>query len=161
LSDEADPSAVGGGGWSIQPAGGGTTTRRARADGPPPGASAGGQRDEVVGQARGIADHQRGAEIVWTFRVERYDAAGNRELLAPVEMRGYRFEGAIADGDWVRVRGPVKRGTLRASQVENLSTGALIRPTTNRAFGVVVGVLFLALTIGVLAIIAFEVVKYG
>jgi hypothetical protein len=60
--------------------------------------------------------------------VERYDEAGNRVLLVPVEMRGYAFEGVISEGDWVRAHGKTKRGTLRASKVENLTSGATVTP---------------------------------
>ncbi|WP_158710163.1 hypothetical protein [Streptomyces katrae] len=67
---------------------------------------------------------QSNYETVWAFRVERYDEAGNRVLLVPVEMRGYAFEGAISEGDWVRAHGKMKRGTLRASRLENLTSGA-------------------------------------
>ncbi|WP_158710162.1 hypothetical protein [Streptomyces katrae] len=69
-------------------------------------------------------------ETVWTFRVERYDEAGNRVMLVPVEMRGYAFEGAISEGDWVQARGKMKRGTLRASKVENLTSGASVNART-------------------------------
>lgn len=64
---------------------------------------------------------------VWTFRVERYDEAGNRISLIPVEMRGYRFEGAIHEGDWIRARGRIKSGTLHVIRLENLTTNASVR----------------------------------
>jgi hypothetical protein len=66
-------------------------------------------------------------ETVWTFRVERYDAVGNRISLVPVEMRGLTFEGSLDDGDWVRADGRMKSGTLRATRLENLTTGAWVR----------------------------------
>lgn len=67
------------------------------------------------------------SEAVWTFRVERYDDSGNRVQLIPVEMRGYRVEGSISDGDWVRGSGRMKSGTFRMAEVENLTTGANVR----------------------------------
>lgn len=66
-------------------------------------------------------------EAIWTFRVERYDAAGDRISLVPVEMRGLTFEGSLDDGDWVRADGRMKSGTLRATRLENLTTGARVR----------------------------------
>jgi hypothetical protein len=89
----------------------------------------------IEGQVHGVQSRteQQGEsnyEAVWTFRVERYDEAGNRVLLVPVEMRGYAFEGAISEGDWVRAHGKMKNGTLRASKVENLTTGAVVKAKT-------------------------------
>jgi hypothetical protein len=65
-------------------------------------------------------------EAIWSFRVERYDAAGNRIALVPVEMRGHTFEGSLNDGDWVRTRGRMRSGTLRVTRLENLTTGASV-----------------------------------
>jgi hypothetical protein len=74
-------------------------------------------------EQRGESDY----EGVWTFRIERYDEAGNRMLLVPVEMRSRMFEGSISDGDWVRAHGKMKAGTFRANTVENFTTGASVR----------------------------------
>ncbi|MFB7112678.1 hypothetical protein [Streptomyces sp. NPDC056291] len=63
----------------------------------------------------------------WTFRIERYDNAGNRSLLVPVEMRGITFEGSIHDGDWVRTQGRMRSGTLHVTRLENLTTSATVR----------------------------------
>lgn len=86
----------------------------------------------VEGQVRGVQQRseQRGENYqvaVWTFRVERYDEAGNRSLLVPVEMRGRAFSGSLSDGDWVRAHGTVRDGTLHAGEVRNLTTGAVVR----------------------------------
>ncbi|MEU2655182.1 hypothetical protein ABZ615_07645 [Streptomyces sp. NPDC007325] len=61
---------------------------------------------------------------VLLFRLERYDDAGRRVMLVPVEMRGLRFEGSVHDGDWVRVSGRMRAGTLHANEVHNATTGA-------------------------------------
>lgn len=86
----------------------------------------------VEGQARGVQTRSEsrgegGSETIWTFRVERYDASGNRTALIPVEMRGLSFEGSLHDGDWVRAGGKMKFGTLRVTRLENVSTGAAVR----------------------------------
>ncbi|OKJ41572.1 hypothetical protein [Streptomyces sp. CB01580] len=85
----------------------------------------------VEGQVHGArfrTEQQRDtSEAVCTFRVERYDDSGNRIQLIPVEMRGYRVEGSISDGDWVRGTGRMKSGTFRMTEVENLTTGADVR----------------------------------
>lgn len=108
---------------------------RAPAAGPPAvgvPASGTGNNTVVEGQVRGIQlrSEYRGesqSEVIWTFRVERYDNRGNRVLLVPVEMRGLTFEGSISDGDWVRTRGKMRSGTLCVDQLENLTTGASVR----------------------------------
>ncbi|MEU1406839.1 hypothetical protein ABZ471_31595 [Streptomyces sp. NPDC005728] len=89
------------------------------------------------------------SEAIWTFRIERYDNAGNRTLLLPVEMRGRTFEGSISDGDWVRARGRMHSGTLRVSLLENLSTGAHVR-----AKGISKAAYIAAITIFVLFVVA-------
>ncbi|WP_159395713.1 hypothetical protein [Streptomyces sp. 3211] len=106
------------------------------------------------GLARGvqIRSESRGegiSETVLTFRVERYDAAGDRTTLIPVEMRGLTYEGSIHEGDWVRVRGKAKSGTLRATRLENLTTGASVH-----AKGVSKAAYIAAISIFVLAVAA-------
>ncbi|MFF9652814.1 hypothetical protein [Streptomyces sp. NPDC014622] len=102
--------------------------RRGAPESPPPPA---GTVSVVEGQVHGArfrTEQQRDtSEAVCTFRVERYDDSGNRVQLIPVEMRGYRVEGSISDGDWVRGTGRMKSGTFRMTEVENLTTGADVR----------------------------------
>lgn len=120
--------------------------------------------DQVEGQVRGIMSRSEEGEgeAVWTFRLERYDAVGNRELLVPVEMRGYRFEGSIAEGDWVRLRGSERRGTLQVSELENVTTGATVRvKTTPRIVGIVAGVTFAALFVAVVVFMVVMVIRFG
>ncbi|MET9411547.1 hypothetical protein ABZX90_38245 [Streptomyces sp. NPDC002935] len=96
-------------------------------------------------QSRTEQQGESSSETVWTFRVERYDEDGNRVLLVPVEMRGYAFEGAISEGDWVRAHGKMKRGTLRASKVENLTSGAGVNAkTTPKGCSIAIAVFFVA-----------------
>jgi hypothetical protein len=61
--------------------------------------------------------------LVWNFRLERTDAAGVALNPIAVEMRGFGFEGAIANGDIVEIRGTHETGkTLRVSAVQNLTS---------------------------------------
>jgi hypothetical protein len=62
---------------------------------------------------------------VLTFRVQRFDQAGNELAPVPVQLTGWTLEGAISEGDWVEVSaaGPPS-GTLHVDQVRNLTTGA-------------------------------------
>jgi hypothetical protein len=119
---------------------------------------------EIEGQVRAITSRPRqaggGGEDIWTFRVERYDDAGNRVLFVPVEMQGYTFEGSLAEGDWIRLRGSLKRGTFRASKVENLTTGATVSAKrTPNAVVIVVGALFVILFVAVVTLIVVMVAR--
>lgn len=85
----------------------------------------------IVGQAHRIQSRteaygQGATRTILTFRVERYDSAGNQILLVPVQMKGIAFEGAVSEGDWVRVQGSRRGGTLSTRRLENLSTGAVV-----------------------------------
>lgn len=88
-------------------------------------------RATVGGQARGIQQRsesygENGARSVLTFRIERYDRAGNRLRPVPVQMRTLGFDGSLSEGDEVSVTGQWKHGTLHTSRVHNLTTGASI-----------------------------------
>ena len=79
---------------------------------------------------------------VWSFRVERYDASGNRLQPVPVEMKGERFDGSISEGDWVELPGDWKPGqVVNPSQVKNLTTGATVRGsvTSSSKIGITCG----------------------
>jgi len=79
----------------------------------------------VCGVARAVqvrALHEQREEVL-TFRVERYDQSGNRLAPVGVELRGYRG-GHLGDGEEVEVTGRWSKGTLLASRIANLSTGA-------------------------------------
>jgi hypothetical protein len=100
---------------------------------PDPAAASG----TVVGEARSfqvrvepdLLDRQR-QWMVWTFRLERFDNAGNRLNPVLVQMRGLRFEGGISDGDWVAVGGAASAdGIIHVDGVRNLTTGALVQAT--------------------------------
>src|SRR6266568_9628089 len=90
-------------------------------------------RATVQGQVRGIQQRsesygEQGSKVVWAFRIERYDRDGNRLPPIPVQMRGMAFEGSFGEGDEVRVTGVWKAGTLHSERVENLTTGATVKP---------------------------------
>ncbi|MFJ1560816.1 hypothetical protein [Streptomyces mirabilis] len=101
------------------------------------------------------------SKTVWTFRIERYDDAGNRILLIPVEMRGLTFEGSINDGDWVRTRGRMRSGTLRVTRLENLTTGASVRAKGVSKAAWIVGGLFLLFILAWFAFLAYDGVTHA
>ena len=114
----------------------------------------------VEGQARNLQSRSEQVgesyhRAVWSFRVEQFDESGNRVLLVPVEMRGRTFEGSISDGDWVRARGKMRRGTFHLREVENLTTGAIVRA---KGIPKVAMVILTVMFLGVLAWIAWTVI---
>lgn len=113
----------------------------------------------VVGQVRGVQQRtdgfgEQGGNLL-TFRIERYDAAGNRLQPVPVQLRTRGYDGTLSDGDEVRVTGRWKDGTLHTDRVQNLTTGAAIVGKSIKA----VLLVFLAL-VAVLAV-AFVVVFFS
>jgi pSer/pThr/pTyr-binding forkhead associated (FHA) protein len=83
--------------------------------------------NRVRGVARSVQIRKRDQDRdVLTFRVDRYDASGNRIPSVAVELMD--FEGGhVAEGEEVEVTGRWSRGTLRASRVVNLSTRSEVR----------------------------------
>ncbi|MFB9734820.1 hypothetical protein [Streptomyces sp. NPDC057386] len=125
---------------------------------PPPsyhrrGRAANGGHSVVEGAVRGsqVRTEYRGertSEVIWTLRVETYDTDGNLFSVVPVEMRGQTFEGSVGDGDWVRARGRMKSGTLRPTELENLTTGAVMRVKGVPRAALVLAWLFMAAVVG-------------
>ena len=60
------------------------------------------------------------------FRVERYEASGNRLAPVAVELPIY-VSGQVSDGEEVDVTGRWHHGTLRAKRIVNLATGARVQ----------------------------------
>jgi FHA domain-containing protein len=109
-------------------------------------------RATVEGQVRGLQHRnevygQDSAKTVLTFRLERYDAAGNRLPPVPVQLRALAVEGVLSDNDTARVTGRWKDGTLHCEQVENLTTHSTVKARSYRA-AVVVAVIVLVLMVG-------------
>jgi hypothetical protein len=102
--------------------------------------------NRIIGEVREFRPrNQREGQLsmeIWSFRVERYDASGNRLQPVPVEMKGERFDGSISEGDWVELPGHWKPGEVaHPDQVNNLTTGATVRGsvTTSSKIGVTCG----------------------
>jgi hypothetical protein len=86
----------------------------------------------VKGEIRGIKERterrgNNGSETIWTFRIERYDEAGDRMAPVAVQLRGYGFDGSLTEGDEVRVSGKWRDGTLHTDKVQNLTTRAVVK----------------------------------
>lgn len=83
-----------------------------------------------IARAVDLRHEQNRKNDLLTFRVDRYDASGNRLPPVPVELRGLAISGKVSDGEEVLVSGTWRRGTLRASRIVNVSTGADIHQET-------------------------------
>lgn len=85
----------------------------------------------VRGVARGVQVRKSANdEDILAFRVDSYDASGNRRDPVAVELPGYK-QGHLTDGEEVEVTGNWSHGTLRAKKILNLSTRAVVRgPST-------------------------------
>src|SRR6266568_1374976 len=92
----------------------------------------------VKGEAWGM--QQRGEGGAWTvlsFRVERTDTStGERLSPVPVEMRGYRFDGSINEGETVAVPGEWTVGTtMEPHYVWNVTTRSWVVARTIGVWG--------------------------
>lgn len=92
------------------------------------------KKQVINGEARGIqrrvetqGQGLRNIEII-TFRVERYDQAGNRLSPIPVQMRARSFDGILHDGDWVEIKAKWKSGkTIKVSKLHNLTLNTTLK----------------------------------
>ncbi|MFD4715222.1 hypothetical protein ACFWN5_36920 [Streptomyces sp. NPDC058430] len=94
-------------------------------------------------------------KFVMNFRVEQRDDAANRVTLVPVEMRGYRVDGSVAEGDRVRARGRMRSGTLRVRKLHNLTTGADVSVKRKKRIGCAVFI-FLLVCLAVAGIVVWR-----
>jgi hypothetical protein len=68
-------------------------------------------------------------KIIWTFRIERFDAEGNRQPPVPVQMAARSFDGFVTDGDRVSVYvGSWKPGRiLKPKSLYNEGTQSVVK----------------------------------
>src|SRR4029450_1805533 len=78
----------------------------------------------IIGTVGGFQSHTKQTlntgrnKIIWTFRIERFDAEGNRQPLVPVQMTARSFDGFVTNGDRVRV------------DVGSWKPGRILKPTS-------------------------------
>jgi hypothetical protein len=99
----------------------------------------------VRGVARAVQVRSREERSdVLEFRLERYDAEGNRLPPVAVVYEGYKG-GQVSEGDEVEVSGRWSHGAVKARRVTNLSTGAEVHglPAWTKVVMVVVVALFI------------------
>jgi len=130
---ELNTSGPGGTGWRAPSD---TTGQRSTTSGVgvPPRRPVVSTASSIVGEVRGFQSRtespgpQYPTKIIWTFRVERFDTAGNRLPPVPVEMRSKSFKGFINEGDRVEVPGKWREGQIaRPKTLRNLTTGAIVK----------------------------------
>ena len=91
---------------------------------------------QVSGLQRGSETNNWGTQIVWSFKVERFDSSGNRLQPIPVEMRAKNIPGVLNEGDWVRIPGQWKPGdTLHPQGLHNLTTNGLVGKASHGLVG--------------------------
>jgi hypothetical protein len=92
-------------------------------------------RGALAGEVRGLQQRSERAPFgpegeMWTvvsFRLERFDEAGNRITPVPVELRGLRFTGTLNEGDWVEVEAQEHPGEAhRVEKVFDATTGTMV-----------------------------------
>lgn len=120
-----NPSSLKGSGWSPVPNG----------DSGPPSidpAYTGNFADGASGEVRDFRERTEQVFvslplIVWTFRLEQYDEAGNPYTSVPVVMRGRTFNGYLGNGNLVEVRRFHQRGNeLRVDLLYNVTTNSWV-----------------------------------
>jgi hypothetical protein len=116
------------------------------------------QRDEVA-----VNEKMK----VWSFRIERHDASGNRLAPVPVEMWGLSFSGSVSNGDDVRVEGRWRGGTLRVEDLDNLTTGAEVRAKDYQGLravvntiGCTIGLIIFAIIVCIFAFVAWQIIQH-
>jgi hypothetical protein len=87
------------------------------------------KRKTLEGEVRKLKEsHEADQYQKWSFWVQSYNEIGNRDQLVPVQMRGKSFEGAISEGDRVRITGEWQAGkTLNVSQLYNMTTDTTVK----------------------------------
>jgi len=109
-------------------------------------------RCRVRGTARDV--NVRDNSIL-SFRIERYDASGDRLPPVGAELAGFRT-GQLSDGEEVEVSGRWSHGTLRATKIINLTTGAEVQgaPESARvACAVIVAVVIAAMIVFIIIVV--------
>lgn len=111
-------------------------------------------RTTVEGEVRSIQRRTEwygdsGSRSIWTFRLTGTDEMGRQIGPIEVEMRAFSFEGSLTEGDAVRVSGRWRRGSLRAEQVENQTTGVLVRAKTYKGLRAVILAVFVLMMGGI------------
>lgn len=111
----------------------------------------------LAGEVRGLRERQevgpqKESWTVQSFRLERFDASGNRLSPVPVELRGLRFSGTLTEGDWVEVDPRRSVGdTVRVRHVVDHTTGAVVSglgPRAGTRIGNTIGWLVVAVILG-------------
>ena len=65
---------------------------------------------------------------IYSFRVETFDAQGNRQTPVTVEMKGLSFEGSLNEGDQVEInKKPRPAKAIKVKRLMNLTSGAVFK----------------------------------
>jgi len=129
------------------------------------GAGAGappGVEGAIKGRVSGLQQRfVEGGAVIWNFRVERQDDAGNPLPRVAVQLSGVGFDGAFNEGDWVKVDGRWEDGTLHTDAVKNLSTQATVRAKQPRVAKAVAVAVVALIAVGIVVILLIAVLGGG
>lgn len=83
----------------------------------------------IVGYVRGLTQRFAAQNLqVISFRVETFDAQGNRQAPVTVEMKGIGFEGSLNEGDQVEINQKPRPGkTIKVAKVRNITAGSTFK----------------------------------
>ncbi|MGD8603105.1 MAG: hypothetical protein PVF49_00900 [Anaerolineales bacterium] len=89
-------------------------------------------KTKIVGYVRGLSQRmaQMGQQTtqIYSFRVETFDAQGNRQSPVTVEMQGIGFEGSLNEGDQVEIDKKPRPGkAIKINKLMNLTSGAVFK----------------------------------
>jgi hypothetical protein len=102
---------------------------------------------------------------VLAFRLQQFTESGDRRALINVEVRGKQLAGDVAVGDQVRAYGRLKDGIVRATRVENLTTGGTIAAVSHRRVTLIQAAIFLLFMIAaataLIIFVTYEMHKTG
>jgi hypothetical protein len=118
------------------------------------------RRSYQVGSGQGMYMNQ-----VLAFRLQQFTESGDRRALINVEVRGKQLAGDVAVGDQVRAYGRLKDGIVRATRVDNLTTGGTIAAVSHRKVTLIQAAIFLLFMIAaataLIIFVTYEMHKTG
>ncbi|MGD1994178.1 MAG: hypothetical protein PVI59_13375 [Anaerolineae bacterium] len=105
---------------------------------------------------RGLSHHTAQNKQVCSFRVEAFDAQGNRLPPITIQMKGIGFSGSLNEGDQVEVNKKPRPGkVIKVARLRNLTAGSTFKVRRHPLY---IRVLAVPLTlIGLIITVAFVV----
>jgi hypothetical protein len=85
-------------------------------------------KTKIVGYVRGLNCQMAQDKQVYSFRVETFDARGNRLPPITVQMKGIGFVGSLNEGDQVEISKKPRPGkVIKVARLRNLTAGSTFK----------------------------------